>query len=137
MKNRIREIMQAQGMTIQKLANKSGVSRRTVQNIVNGMESCHMETMVKLAEALGVSLAEIFLEPYEQIVRYGEKSEEADKAEIPGTMEIAEEHGAYSVPADRETSEGFAEAIFNCFGYLPQEVQREFFQLCYCNGKRK
>lgn len=137
MRNRIREIMQAQGMTIQTLANKSDVSRRTVQNIVNGMESCHMETMVKIAEALGVSLAEIFLEPYETIVRYGERSEEADKAAVPSTMEIAEEHGAYSVPAAGENSEGLAEAVYHCFAYLPQEVQREIFQLCYCNGKRK
>lgn len=128
MKNRVREIMKMRGMTIQRLADKSDVSRRTVQNVVKGIDSCHLETMDKIAEALQVSLAELFLEPYEKIVHY--------EFALPAAMEFAEEHGIYGVngreaAATNPSVDKLAEAALECFQVLPQEVQRKFFEL-YC-----
>ncbi len=41
------------GMTQQELADKSGVSRRTIQNIEAGTVSPRLDLLEKLAEAMG------------------------------------------------------------------------------------
>lgn len=129
MKNRVRQIMDRKGVTIQRLSKGSGISRRTIQTILNGEGSCHMETMIKLAEALDVSVAELFLQPYERIIQLG--------ALCRCNSEFGEEHGMYSPvkdPCSLQVSR-LANAAYECFQALPEEVQWEFFEICYQRRK--
>lgn len=133
MGNRVKEIMQQKGITIQKLAEQSEVSRRTVQNVLNNETSCTVETLRKLAKALDVSVAELLLTPYEQIVRcdYVVQSKPQKRSEI------AEAQCDYSVKSKKERSRRaetkkedadlLAEAALRCFRVLPVEAQRSFF----------
>ncbi|WP_276676033.1 helix-turn-helix domain-containing protein [Selenomonas artemidis] len=51
----------ALGITQAELANKSGVSRATVSDIENGKKvSIKTETLMRLAEALGVKVKDFF-----------------------------------------------------------------------------
>lgn len=53
---KLNHILVEKGMTKKELAEKSGVSSRTIQNIRN--ESISWKNMVKIADALDVSLDE-------------------------------------------------------------------------------
>lgn len=58
---RIREVREAQRMTQEELAEKSGVSRGTISALENGtMRNTGSKTLLKLAEALGVTVDTIF-----------------------------------------------------------------------------
>lgn len=144
MGNRVKEIMQQKGITIQKLAERAEVSRRTVQNLLHNDTDCTVETLRKLARAMEVSIAELLLEPHEQIVRadrFQSVQERRTAAEERGAATgehgaVAEEHGGYKVPAKtpedaaadrKEDHELLAAAALYCFSALPAEVQREFF----------
>ena len=58
---KIREMREAKNMTQVELAAKSGVSRTTISNLENGIESVTTtRTLNKLATALGVNVEELF-----------------------------------------------------------------------------
>lgn len=58
---KIREIREAQRMTQEELAEKSGVSRGTISALENGsMRNTTSKTLLKLAQALGTSVDQIF-----------------------------------------------------------------------------
>lgn len=54
----VRRIRQEQGLSVPKLAELSGLSRRTIQE-VERRDECTVSTAKKLANALGVSLDEL------------------------------------------------------------------------------
>lgn len=58
---RIREFREAQKMTQDELAKKSGVSRGTISAMENGDKETTTKTLVKIARALGTSVDSIFL----------------------------------------------------------------------------
>lgn len=60
---KIKEIREAQGITQEELANKSGVSRGIIAALENNTEaSTTTKTLSKIAQALGVSVTQIFFE---------------------------------------------------------------------------
>ena len=54
----LRQIMQQQRLSVPKLVELSGVSRRTIQGILV-RDSTTTDTAIKLADALGVTLDEL------------------------------------------------------------------------------
>ncbi len=58
---KIKEIRESKHMTQDELAQKSGISRVTISAMENGVErNTTSRTLVKLAEALGVTIDQIF-----------------------------------------------------------------------------
>ena len=58
---RIRELREAMKMTLEELADKSGVSRGTISALENGsMRNTTSKTLLKLAQALNTSVDRIF-----------------------------------------------------------------------------
>lgn len=56
---KIKELREKQELTTTELAEKSGVSQSTISQIENGKRNASTGTVVKIAEALGVSITEI------------------------------------------------------------------------------
>lgn len=58
---KIKEVRESIPMTQEELAEKSGISRGTISALENGTErTTTSKTLVKLAQALGVSVDQIF-----------------------------------------------------------------------------
>ena len=61
MKNRLREIRKAKGISMCELVRRSGVSRMTLYKIESGNEQSRTtRTLQKIAKALDMPVAEIF-----------------------------------------------------------------------------
>ena len=61
---RILELCKERGITVNKLANMSGVTQSTVNNIVNGRNnSSTVSTIKKLCDGFGITLGEFFNTP--------------------------------------------------------------------------
>lgn len=60
MGTRIKEILQEKKMTVSMLADIIGITRANMSNIVNGKSNPKMETLEKIAKALGVSVVALF-----------------------------------------------------------------------------
>lgn len=58
--NTIRELRQQHGLTIAEVAQRVSVSRGMLSKIENAQTATSLETLVKIASALGVSLATLF-----------------------------------------------------------------------------
>jgi DNA-binding XRE family transcriptional regulator len=58
--NTIRELRQKHGLTIAEVAEQAGISRGMLSKIENAQTATSLETIAKLAGALGVSLATLF-----------------------------------------------------------------------------
>lgn len=58
---RIKEVIKEKGMTITVLADKMGINRVNLSNMVNGNPT--VETLNKIATALGVPVTELFEKP--------------------------------------------------------------------------
>lgn len=57
---RIKEICKSQGITLNDLAERVGVSRVSLSGISTGKQKPSFDTLEKLAAALGVSVPELF-----------------------------------------------------------------------------
>ena len=55
---RIKEVIKEKGMTITELADKMGINRVNLSNMVNGNPT--VETLTKIATALNVPITELF-----------------------------------------------------------------------------
>jgi DNA-binding XRE family transcriptional regulator len=58
--NTIRELRQKHGLTIAEIAEQTGISRGMLSKIENAQTSTSLETLAKLASALGISLSALF-----------------------------------------------------------------------------
>ncbi|WP_298217735.1 XRE family transcriptional regulator [Halothiobacillus sp.] len=58
--NAIRDIRQKHGLTIADVANLAGISRGMLSKIENAQTATSLETLTRLSQALGVSLAKLF-----------------------------------------------------------------------------
>ena len=56
----IRELRQRDGLTIAQIAEKAGISRGMLSKIENGHTSAGMDTLARIARALGVSMSMLF-----------------------------------------------------------------------------
>ena len=63
-------LMAAQGLSIEEVAEKSGLDRRTIQAILNGTQRAHARTLNRLAKGLGVAVDEFFLDPSRLVYRH-------------------------------------------------------------------
>lgn len=65
-KFKIKELAQARGLTQETLAIKSGVKMRTVQRLwQNKIARAELLTMIKIADALGVDVRELYADQNE------------------------------------------------------------------------
>lgn len=61
MENRLKQIREEKGMTQTKLAEKSGVSRVTINGIENGkIQVVKTDTLAKIADALDMTISAVF-----------------------------------------------------------------------------
>lgn len=60
MRLRIKELMEAKGVTSASIATIVGIHKVSVSNIINGKINPSVETLEKFAEALGVNMWELF-----------------------------------------------------------------------------
>lgn len=60
MESRINELIAKSGLSISAFAEKVGITQANMSNIVNGKSNPKMETLEKIAKALGVSVVELF-----------------------------------------------------------------------------
>jgi transcriptional regulator with XRE-family HTH domain len=78
--NTIRELRQRHGLTIAEVADRAGISRGMLSKIENAQTATSLDTLNRLARALGVSLSTLFRnydvpEGSAQLVRKGEGME--------------------------------------------------------------
>lgn len=57
---RLKELCKANGITLNELAERIGVSRVSVYNIASGKQKPAFDTLEKFAAAFGVSVSELF-----------------------------------------------------------------------------
>lgn len=60
MELRLKEVIAEKGMTITEVAEKSGIEKGNVSTYVNGRRQPTIETLEKLADAIGVPITEFF-----------------------------------------------------------------------------
>lgn len=61
---RIKEIRERKGMSQSELCERSGITRATIWKLETGEdEVTTSKTLVKIADALGVTIGELFLQP--------------------------------------------------------------------------
>ena len=64
---KVKEVREAKGMTQMELAEKSGVSRGTICALEGGQKmSVNTNTLVRIADALGVSMDALYCTPSAQ-----------------------------------------------------------------------
>lgn len=61
MKNNIRQIMKEKGITIMELKERTGLAKRTIERARGDwIRECRLSTLLTIADALGVSVTELF-----------------------------------------------------------------------------
>lgn len=63
LKTRIKEIRQSQGMSLRMLAEESGIDKSTLCDVEAGKADSRVSTLLAIADALHVPLAELFDAP--------------------------------------------------------------------------
>ncbi len=56
----LRRIREEQGLTVEGLAEKSGVSATTIREVERGAREARMDTVAKLAKPLGLTFDEVW-----------------------------------------------------------------------------
>jgi transcriptional regulator with XRE-family HTH domain len=79
-------LMAAAGVSVQEVVERTGLDQRTIRGILNGTQKAHPRTLHRLAEGLGVSVDELFLDPSHLLYR------RFDRWTNPLVEEILEEH---------------------------------------------
>lgn len=79
-------LMAAGGLSIEAVVQRTGLDRRTIQAILRGDNRPHARTLKRLAEGLGVSTDELFLDPARLLYRH------FDRATNPLVDEALETH---------------------------------------------
>ena len=62
MKVRLKEVLSEKGVTSAELAGRVGVSKATVSNLINNKTMPSLDTLEKIADALGIEMWELFTE---------------------------------------------------------------------------
>lgn len=81
MTTRIKELIKEKGYTLQDFAAKIGMTYPGLYQIINGQPS--MPSLIKIAEALGVELWELFADGREIAARYQEQHPTPDALRCP------------------------------------------------------
>jgi transcriptional regulator with XRE-family HTH domain len=62
-------VMAQEGLSIRRVAESTGLDERTVRGILSGLNKPHARTLHRLAEGLGVSVEEFFVDPAHLLYR--------------------------------------------------------------------
>ncbi len=98
-KDNLQRLVAAAGMSIHQVAELTGLDKRTVSGILNGVKKPHARTLHRLAEGLGVSIDELFIDPAQLLYR------RFDRLTNPMVAELLEN--------DAKLFEGWTEADFD------------------------
>ncbi|MDD4270015.1 MAG: helix-turn-helix transcriptional regulator [Pirellulales bacterium] len=82
----LRRLIVQQGLTASQVAAKTGLDRRTVRAVLSGSAKPHLRTIHRLAEGLGVSSDEFYVEPSQLAYR------QFDRQTNPVAEEVIHEH---------------------------------------------
>lgn len=82
----LRRLIAQQGLTAGQVAAKTGLDRRTVRAVLSGSGKPHLRTIHRLAEGLGVSSDEFYVEPSQLAYR------QFDRQTNPVAEEVIQEH---------------------------------------------
>lgn len=63
MQLRIKEVLKEKKITVVSLANSVGMAQPSMSNIVNGKSTPSLETLDKIADAIGVLVTDLFEQP--------------------------------------------------------------------------
>ena len=91
-------LMAAQGLTLCRVAERTGLHVRTIRGILRGDKKPHARTLRRLAEGLGVAVDEIFVDPAQLLYR------RFDRQTNPVVAELVEDR--------RELFSGWTETDF-------------------------
>ncbi len=80
-------LMAAAGLSVEQVTEKTGVDKRTIRAILNASHRPHPRTLHRLAEGLGVSIDEFFVDPSRLLYR------RFDRQTNPVIAEVVESHG--------------------------------------------
>lgn len=69
LKTRIEEIRQSKGMSLRMLADLADINKDSIVNLENGRTDPKLSTLLAVADALNVPLAELFDEPQPEPVQ--------------------------------------------------------------------
>lgn len=89
MKNRVKELRKAKGMTLKQLAGKSGIGKTAISDFEGGKTSPTLYTLSRLAAALDVSIDELFEEKKPKSITV-KKSDYPDKTKEEYIAELQE-----------------------------------------------
>jgi DNA-binding XRE family transcriptional regulator len=98
-KDNLQRLLAAAGMSICRLAELTGLDKRTIRGILNGFKKPHAQTLHRLAAGLGVSVDQLFIDPAQLLYR------SFDRQTNPMVDEVLETHG--------ELFEGWTQADFD------------------------
>jgi DNA-binding XRE family transcriptional regulator len=68
-KDNLQRLVAAAGMSIHEVAQLTGLDKRTIRGILNGVKKPHTQTLHRLAVGLGVSVDELFIDPAQLLYR--------------------------------------------------------------------
>ena len=95
----LRRLMADRGLSIRQLAGKTGLDERTIRGILSGANRPQARTLHRLAEGLGTTVDELFLDPSQLLYR------RFDRQTNPVVEEVMETH--------KELFAGWSEADFD------------------------
>lgn len=84
--NNLRRIMARLGLSVGQVVRQTGLDRRTIKGILDGANKPHAQTLHRLAEGLGISADELFIEPSQLAYRC------FDRRTNPAVAEAIEDH---------------------------------------------
>jgi len=102
----LRRIMSQLGLTINEVAERTKLDKRTIRGILEGSKRPHPKTIGQLAEGLGVSVDELYIDPTRLLYR------RLDKQTNPVVEKVIQEHP--ELFADWTTAE--FEELYSRFG---------------------
>ncbi len=102
----LRRIMSQLGLTINEVAERTKLDKRTIRGILEGSKRPHPRTIGQLAEGLGVSVDELYIDPTRLLYR------RFDKQTNPVVEKVIQEHP--DLFADWTTAE--FEELYSRFG---------------------
>lgn len=97
-KNLLR-LMAVGKLSLQEVARRTGLDERTIRGVTRGLHRPHARTLYRLANGLGVSVDEFFVDPAQLLYRH------FDRRTNPVVEEMLQDHG--------ELFEGWREADFD------------------------
>jgi DNA-binding XRE family transcriptional regulator len=98
-KDNLRRLLTSAGWSIGQVAELTGLDKRTIRGILNGVKKPHIRTLHRLAQGLGVSVDELFLDPAQLLYR------RFDRLTNPMVEEV--------LAGNRELFEGWTQADFD------------------------